>query len=122
MEENLIGGSKETMRYYLIDEIAPQDMEKAMEFLGKNAMTSCLDSLFWVRLPDDLLSPEQYEHDRCRPYVFAVETGADWIKFELFIRTLNTMKCTCPTYCSTKQRDFVVNFADSMIEELAITT
>lgn len=110
------------MRYYLIDEIAPQNMKKAMGFLGKNTMTSCLDSLFWVRLPDDLLSQEQYEHDQCRPYVFAVETGADWIKFELFIRTLNTMKCTCPAYCSKKQRDFVMNFADSMIEELAITT
>jgi hypothetical protein len=121
-EGDLISESEQGMRYYLIDEISPQDMKKARGFLSTNAITSGLDSLFWVRLPDDLLSPQQYEHDRCRPHVLAVETGADWIKFELFIRALNTMKCTCPAYCSRQQRDFVVNFADSMVEELGIKT
>lgn len=110
------------MRYYFIDEIAPEDIKKAKGFLRQNAAASGLDSLFWVRLPDDLLSPEQYKHDRCKPYFSAVEIGADWIKFELFIRTLKTMKCACPDYCSRRQRDFVVNFANSMIEQLGITT
>jgi len=110
------------MRAYLIDEISPPDMQKITGFLKENAMKSSLDSLFWIRIPDDILSEIQFEHRNCRPHVFAVELGKDWLKLELFIRSLKNMQCTCPAYATPQQKDFIINFAHHMIDQLDIRT
>ena len=110
------------MRAYLIDEISPPDMQKFTGYLKENAIKSSLDNLFWIRIPDDILSEIQFEHRNCRPHVFAVELGKDWLKLELFVRTLKTMKCTCPAYATPQQKDFIINFAHHMIDQLGIKT
>ena len=110
------------MRYYLIDEISHEDMEKINKFLCQVAMRSELEKLFWVKIPKDLLSEIQFQHIQCGPHVFAVELGMDCIKIEFFIRNLNNLQCTCQSYCTSQQRDFLINFAQKMIEELGIRT
>jgi hypothetical protein len=110
------------MRAYLIDEIRGQEMEQVKGFLKQHAIRSSLDQIFWVRIPDDLLNETQYLHPQCRPHVFAVELGPDWIKLELFVRTLKSMRCDCPAYCTSSQRDYIFRFADGLIEQLKIRT
>ena len=110
------------MRAYLIDEIRPEDMDKVRAFLSEHATSSSLQQIFWVRIPDDLLSALQLRHESCRPHVFAVETGSDWVKMEFFVRSSRNMRCTCPAYCTAQQRAFVIRFADSMVDKLAIQT
>jgi len=110
------------MRAYLIDEIGGQDVERLREFLKEHAIRSSLDQIFWVPVPDDLLSETQYLHVQCRPHVFAVELGPDWIKLEFFVRTLKSMRCECPAYCTPVQRDYILRFADGIIEQLHIRT
>ena len=77
------------MRYYLIDEISHQDMEKVNRYLYRAAMRSELEKLFWVKIPKGLLSEIQFQHIECGPHVFAIEPGTDWIKIEFFIRNIN---------------------------------
>ncbi len=110
------------MRAYLIDELPPSRIKEIYEFLRKHAIRSNLDQIFWVRIPDDLLNETQFQHSRCRPHVFAVELGPDWIKLELFVRTLKSMRCDCPAYCTPMQRDYIFKFGDGMIEQLKIPT
>lgn len=110
------------MRGYLIDELSPSKIEEIREFLGEHAIGSSLDQIFWVRIPDDLLSEIQFQHSKCKPHVFAVELGQDWVKLELFVRTLKSLRCECPGYCTGQQRNFILNFADGMIEKLEIHT
>jgi hypothetical protein len=110
------------MRAYLIDEISPSDMENIKGFLRKNAITSNLAQIVWVPIPDPLLSDSQLEHLNCRPHVFAVEMGPDWLKVELYIRSLGNLQCTCPGYCSAHQRDHIINFTDDILEQLGVTT
>lgn len=110
------------MRAYLIDEIRVQEMEQVKGFLNRHAIRSSLDQIFWVQIPDDLLNGTQYLHTQCRPHVFAVELGPDWIKLELFVRTLKSMRCDCPAYCTPIQRDFIFRFADGIIDQLKICT
>ncbi|HDZ89950.1 MAG: hypothetical protein JRJ09_12715 [Deltaproteobacteria bacterium] len=110
------------MRTYLIDELSPPDMEKIRGFLRDHTTHSSLDQIFWVRIPDDLLSETQFQHRECQPHVFAMELGPDWVRMELFVRTLKSMRCHCPAYCTTQQRNFIFNFADSMIKRLKIRT
>ncbi|HDM09753.1 MAG: hypothetical protein JRI39_02710 [Deltaproteobacteria bacterium] len=110
------------MRAYLIDEISRADMKKITQFLAQNAIRSSLSKIFWVKIPDDLLSPTQYAHHECQPHVFAVELGDHWVKLEFFVRSLKTMRCTCPGYCTEGQRNYVINFAHTMIQQLGIRT
>jgi len=110
------------MRAYLIDEISTTDMKKITGFLGEHAMRSSLSKIFWVKIPDDLLSSVQYTHHDCQPHVFAVELGDHWIKLEFYVRSLKSMRCSCPGYCTEEQRNYIIHFAHNMIEQLGIRT
>ncbi|MFH1241000.1 MAG: hypothetical protein V1689_01440 [Pseudomonadota bacterium] len=110
------------MRAYLIDEISPSDMKKVSGFLREVAISSSLDDLFWVKLPHDFLNGEQFEHRHCKPHVFAVELGFNFVKLELFVRSLKGMRCTCPGYCTEKQLLHVFDFAHGMLDQLGIRT
>lgn len=110
------------MKSYLIDEISLDGMEKIRNYLGKNAVKSSLSQIFWVKIPDDLLSEEQYLHKTCYPHVFAVELGRTWVRFEFYVRSLHNMRCTCPGYCTETQQEFVIRYANTMIESLQIKT
>jgi len=110
------------VRAYLIDEIDNPDMEKIKGFLTLNAIKSGMEEIFWVKVPADLLSEPQHRHKACQPHVFAVELGPGFVKMELFIRSLPNMRCTCPALCTPPQRDFVIRFANGMVDQLKIRT
>ena len=110
------------MRAYLIDEISPTDIEKISLFLNQNSSQSSLDAIFWVEIPEDLLTGIQFKHQTCKPHVLAVETGDNWLKAELFVRSLNTMRCDCQSYCSPQQREFILSFIQHMMDSLNIDT
>ncbi len=110
------------MRSYLIDEILPGDLVRLRDRLKAEARPSQLDQIFWVPLPEPLLEKTQAEHLECRPHVFAVEFGRDWIKLEFFVRSAKTLRCTCPAPASVAQREFILGYADRLLETLRIRT
>ena len=110
------------MRAYLIDEIAASELDKIKSFLKDHALPSNLEQLFWVQIPDELLTATQLAHRDCRPHVFSVELGPSWVKLEFFIRSLRHMRCACPGYCSSEQLNYVVDFSHSMIEQVGLRT
>jgi len=110
------------MRQYMLDELRRVDMPRVREYLGDHAQASGLADIWWVDLPEDLLSPEQFEHHDCRPYRFAIELGDDFLRFEMLIRSRNTMRCSCIAYATRGQRDFILAFADRLVEALGLKT
>ena len=110
------------MRSYLIDELRSSDIKKIDTFLDENAIRSNLDQLYWVKIPEDLLSGIQFEHRDCQPHAFAIELGEDWVKLEFLVRSMKNMQCTCPGYCTGQQQNFIINFALQMLEQLDIIT
>jgi len=110
------------MRAYLINEIDGSGMLRIHAYLKKTAISSSLERIYWVRVPDDLLNETQVEHRDCRPHVFAVELGRDWVKLECFLRSLKGMQCTCQGYCSESQTLHIVRFAREMMDRLGIKT
>jgi len=110
------------MRSYVIDEIRPMDIKKISDYLRENSASSNLDQVFWVEIPKDILSETQFEHSNCQPHAFAVELGHDWVKLEFLVRSLKNMQCTCPGYGTKQQRNFIINFAHSMVAQLGINT
>ncbi len=115
------------MRQYLLDEIGRGDLPRVRQYLKEHAAASSLADIWWVDLPEDLLSPEQFEHRECRPFRFAVElgdpvVGDNFIRFEFLIRSEQTMRCACIGYATRQQRDFILAYADRLVEDLALRT
>ncbi len=110
------------MRSYLIDEIDPWDMEKIEDFLKKNAIKSPIEGIFWIKIPDHLLTETQLRHKDCSPYFCAIELGKGWLKLELLVRSSKKIKCQCMGYCNERQREFLISYVNNMIEELGIRT
>ena len=110
------------MRAYLIDEISASDMKKITLFLKENSAQSSLDAIFWVEIPEKLLTRWQVEHRNCKPHVFAIETGDNWVKAEFFVRSLKSMQCECQNYSSPGQMEFILKFVHGMIDTLSIRT
>ncbi len=110
------------MKSYLIDELSQGDVTKIKALLNRVAVPSSLKDVFWIKVPRDLLSDIQFRHEACQPHVFAVEAGAQWIKVEFFVRTLDHMRCDCQAYCTRQQRDYAIRFFDGILTQSGIGT
>jgi hypothetical protein len=110
------------MRQYTLDEISRSDIPRVREYLKAHAAASSLADIWWVDLREDLLSPEQFSHRDCQPFRFAVELGDDFVRFEFLIRSRETMRCGCIGYATRVQREFILAFADRLVEDLALRT
>jgi len=110
------------MRQYLLDEISRSDYQGLKDYLTAHAQASGLQDIWWVDLPKDLLSPEQFEHRDCQPFRFAVELGDTFLRLEFLIRSRTTMRCSCIGYATRAQRDFILAFADRLVDDLGLKT
>ena len=108
------------MKQYVIDQLREYDYEKILEFLKNNADASELGDIFWVTLPVELYSDIQREHKQCHPFCFAVNLSFSQVDFELLTRSRRILRCACISYADRKQRDYIIDYADRMLEELNI--
>jgi len=108
------------MRQYVIDQLKREEIDRIRTFLDENCERSELEGLYWLRLPDDLLSGVQVEHRECAPFFFAVELGDSWLKFEFLVRTRSRLRCHCIQHATQAQRGYLLNFVDAMTEKLGI--
>jgi hypothetical protein len=106
------------MRQFLIDEIPKRQMEEVSAYLAGKTERSGLDKLFWLDLPKDILAPVQWEHQDCGPHYLAIETGKDFLKFELLVRSRKRLRCDCVQYATPAQEAFLLKFAHNLIESL----
>jgi hypothetical protein len=108
------------MKQYVIDQLRELDYEKILEFLTKNAEASEFGEVFWVMLPRELYSDIQKEHGQCQPFCFAVNLSLKQVDFELLIRSRQALRCNCIAYADKQQREYILGFADRMLDELQI--
>ncbi len=108
------------MRQYIIDELKREEVDAIRSYLEEQCEPSGIDGLYWLRIPDDLLSGIQVDHKECAPFYFAAELGDSWLKLELLVRTRERLRCQCIQHATQPQRDFLLNFADTLVERLEI--
>jgi len=46
----------------------------------------------------------------------------DFVRFEFLVRSQKTLRCSCIDYATRQQRDFILAFADRLVEELQLKT
>ena len=110
------------MKQYVIDQVRENDFLKLEDYLKKNSEAGELPEIYWIPVPDSLLETTQLEHTDCQPFYFAVNLDLNSIRFELLIRTRSRLRCGCIQYASQKQRDFIINYADQLLEKLGLMT
>ena len=109
------------MRSYFVDELNGSDMQRLLPHLEAKGLQGSMEDIFWLTLPEDLLSGEQCEHlEHCGPFVASLETGDSWLKVELLIRGRGKLRCSCIAYATAKQRNWLISQVDAMLHELGI--
>ncbi len=109
------------MRQFLVDEIPRRQMEEIEAYLKENTIPSGLEKIYWLEVPEDLLSGIQQEHRECGPHYWAIETGKDFLKFEFLVRGRRRLRCDCVQYATPAQEAFLLNSAHRLIEALELT-
>ncbi len=108
------------MRQYVVDELRKNELERASQYLEKHCEPGGVNRLYWLRIPDGLLSELQQEHSSCGPFCVGIEITDDSVVFEMLVRSRQKLRCSCIAYASQAQRQFVLDFADRMIRETEI--
>ena len=108
------------MKQYVIDELRPEDHDRLKCYLDDRFAVDGFEGLYWIPLTDDLLSDKQKAHTTCRPHYVALELFRDRLACELLVRTQERMRCDCIQYATGMQRNWLIQFIDAVLEELAI--
>lgn len=109
------------MKQYLIDGLSPQDHERLKAYLDEHHGPCDLGAIYWIELQQNLLTSLQKEHTLCAPHFFALELGKDFLACELLVRIRTNIKCDCMGYATAMQREWLIGFADNLLDTLAIT-
>lgn len=110
------------MRSYTIEEINPADMDRIIEQLNSVCLEKPLEGLFWLALPEDLLTREQSAHlDTCGPFHLALESGKDSLRLELLVRCRTKISCSCISYANRHQREHMIQYLDELLKNLDIS-
>ena len=105
------------MRQYLVDEISFLERDNLESYLKRTLKPGGLEGVFFLELPQDLLGPEQQGHKKCGPFYFSVILENTQLRFEFLVRSGSNMHCSCISLATPAQREFVLDFADRMLEE-----
>lgn len=110
------------MRQIVIDELSPMERDNIDSYLKRSLKQGPMIGLYWMQLPDDLLSPTQLDHKEHGPFHLAVEVTNTAVKFELLVRSQINLHCSCIAHATAAQRQYVLGFIDKMVEEEFITS
>jgi len=105
------------MRQYMIDQLSREERANIESYLKRTLQPGPVEGVFWLEVPQDLLSKDQRFHDECAPFFIGVELTKEAVCFELLVRGQTNLHCSCIAYASAAQRDFVLQFVDKMLEE-----
>lgn len=108
------------MKQYVIDQLRQTDYLKVLEFLDAHCERTELEGLYRRELPPELLSATQAEHASCQPHYFAINLDVRQVSFELLVRSSQIIRCNCIAYATREQRDYILAFADGVLDRLEI--
>ncbi len=110
------------MKQYVIDELRPADYEKIKAYLDETYGSSSIDDIYWISMDPDMFTDVQMDHVECHPLCFAIDLDPNRLACELLLRTQNKVKCSCMCYATEEQRNWIIQFADAIFDNLKIMT
>ncbi|THB69916.1 MAG: hypothetical protein D6E12_03615 [Desulfovibrio sp.] len=109
------------MRGYMIDELTQEDIQRLGQALKDMGLESSVLGLYWLDVPQELLSEEQAAHsESCGPHSMGLEVEENWIRMELLVRARKIIRCSCVAYATPEQREHMITYLDSLLADLDI--
>ncbi|MDL1963367.1 MAG: hypothetical protein LWW98_03340 [Deltaproteobacteria bacterium] len=108
------------MKQYIVDELRLGESEKIKTYLDENAGHSKMDGIYRIELDKNILADIQAEHKECQPFYFAINIKPASVSCELLVRSRNIIRCNCISYATEAQRNWIIQFIDSMFTKLEI--
>lgn len=108
------------MKQYLIDGLRLEDYQKLKAYFDEHLTSSPLGGIYWLELDKKLLTPIQKDHEGCHPHVFALMLEETYLSCEFLVRIKKNIKCDCMDYATRKQRNWLIDQADAILEQLDI--
>lgn len=110
------------MKQYVIDELRLEDYEKLKAYLAETFQGDVVQGIYWIPIDPERLSDTQAAHADCQPFFFALELQPSQLACELLVRTKSRIRCNCIGYATQKQRDWLIDSVDAVVEKLGIIT
>jgi hypothetical protein len=108
------------MKQFVVDALHPADAKRLREHMDAHYGPCAVDGLYWIPLPEDLLTQTQKAHEECGPFVFALDLEPEKVSCELLVRSLKRMRCQCMEYANDAQAIYIVRFLDHLLIKLGI--
>jgi hypothetical protein len=105
------------MRQFVIDELSREERDNIENYLKRKVRSASMQGMFWLSVPDDLLAEAQHGHEECGPFFFGIELAEKTLVVELLVRSESNLHCSCISYATKAQRDFLLEFLDRMLDE-----
>lgn len=111
------------MRWYCVDELTGGTVTALAGRMAEKGWSGSLAGLYWLPLPEDLLSPLQREHlGQCGPYALAIELDEQSLRLELLVRARGQLRCDCIAQASPEVLDHAVRILDQLLELASLDT
>lgn len=108
------------MKQYVIDELRLHDYEKIRDHLGEICSSGGIEGVYWLQIPEHILTDEQKSHSACKPYIFGLELYEDRLCCGLLVRSLKSIRCHCVAYADKAQRDWLLEILDTMMDKIGV--
>ena len=109
------------MRWYVVDELSTEDTRKLAAALAEMQLASGMDSLFWLPVPPEKLSPVQLGHkESCGPHVMGLEVEEHALRLELLVRARGRMHCDCVLQAHSGLRSHMIDWLEQLLTDLDI--
>lgn len=108
------------MRQFVIDELTKEERDNLENYLKRTLKGAPMEGIFWLVLPEDLWGEAQQGHTECGPFYYGIELGRNKLICELLVRSQSNLHCSCISYATPSQRQFLFSFVDRMLEEECI--
>jgi hypothetical protein len=110
------------MRSILLDELRFNEITEIEKYLKFHTTPSQIEGLYWLLLPEDILSNFQKELlSGSGPFKAAIEIGKNWLKFELLIRS-SSIDNIGSGLANQSQFIYIYEFVDKLTKTLNLSS
>ncbi len=105
------------MKQYVIDELRLDDYGIIKQYFDEYSKPGSIEGVYWLTIPDGILTETQSSHTDCQPYYFALELDEQSLSCGLLVRTASSIRCHCINYATLDQRNWLIDTIDSILEQ-----
>ncbi len=108
------------MKQYVVDQLRSEDQARLKVALETELGPAAPGGIYWLPLDKALWNDVQVAHVDCQPFCVAIELEGDRLVCELLVRTHNRMRCECMGYADARQRAWLIDTVDGILQRLQI--